>query len=58
MLRFCKLVVLVKPFYPHYIVLAKVVSGCLLDTLFYLSFTCKCIVSEQYEHSVVKFPAN
>ena len=29
-----------------------------VDTLFHLSFTCKCIVSEQFGHPVWKFPAN
>ena len=40
------------------IVLARGVSGCLLDTVFYLSFTCKYIVSEQFGHPVLKFPSN
>ena len=40
------------------IVLARGVSGCLLDTLFHLSFTCKYIVSEQFGDPVLKFPAN
>ena len=30
----------------------------ILDTLFNLSFTCKYIVSEQFGHPVLKFPAN
>ena len=30
----------------------------ILDTLFYLSFTCTSIVSEQFGHPVLKFPAN
>ena len=49
-----------------YIVLTRGVPGCLLDTsfynfdtLFYLSFTHKCIVSvmKQFGHPVFKFPA-
>ena len=30
----------------------------ILDTLFHLSSTCKSIVSEQFGHPVLKFPAN
>ena len=37
------------------IVLARGVSGCLLDTLFNLSFTCKYILSEQFGHPILKF---
>ncbi len=29
-----------------------------LDTLVHLSFTCKCIVREQFGHPDLKFPAN
>ena len=53
-------------YYARIIVSARGVSECLLDrhpvlildTLFYLSFTCKSIVSEQCGHPVLKFPVN